>query len=74
MRRTLSALATTLACAVAACADPAAPALAPPDPPSVGTPTPPSAAEVFARFVALGTSNSMGVQSAGISAAAQGAS
>lgn len=35
-------------------------------------PSPPSsAAEMFERFVALGTSNSMGVQSAGIFAAAQ---
>jgi hypothetical protein len=72
MRRTLSTLATTLV--VAACADPAAPAFAPPEPPPTGAPAPVTAPQLFARFVALGTSNSMGVQSAGISAAAQGAS
>ena len=33
--------------------------------------TPSSAAQMFERFVALGTSNSMGVQSAGIFAAGQ---
>jgi lysophospholipase L1-like esterase len=43
-----------LLCAIAACSDPDAPAPAS------------NAAELFDRFVALGTSNSMGVQSAGI--------
>ena len=48
-----------LLCAIAACSDPDAPAPAS------------NAAELFDRFVALGTSNSMGVQSAGIFGAGQ---
>jgi hypothetical protein len=57
--------------ALAACSDP----VAPPSPDrvaaSASTALPPTAQEMFARFVALGTSNSMGVQSAGIFAAGQ---
>ena len=56
--------------AAAACSDP----VAPPSTriaPSSATVAAPTIAEVFARFVALGTSNSMGVQSAGIFAAGQ---
>jgi hypothetical protein len=58
--------------AIAACADPTAP---PPTLSRVPAVAPLSAQlsapSVFARFVALGTSNSMGVQSAGINAAGQ---
>jgi hypothetical protein len=52
---------------LAACADPVQP------PPSTQPrlTIQPTAQEIFARFVALGTSNSMGVQSAGIFAAGQ---
>jgi hypothetical protein len=61
--------------AFAACTDP----VAPPAPSTTAGPTvapspsvsAPTAPEMFARFVALGTSNSMGVQSAGIFAAGQ---
>ena len=76
MRRTLVVLGASLA--IAACADPVAP------PPSADGPEPPgspltaspgvapaTARDLLARFVALGTSNSMGVQSAGIFAAGQ---
>src|SRR4051812_33426551 len=49
-----------LVCVVAACSDPDGPAA-----------SSSSAAQLFDRFVALGTSNSMGVQSAGIFAAGQ---
>jgi len=55
--------------AIAACADPVAPRSAAPGSASVNTPL--TIPQVFARFVALGTSNSMGVQSAGIFAAGQ---
>ena len=58
-------LAVALALAVTACSDPAAPSA------DSGAP---SAARMFERFVALGTSNSMGVQSAGIFATGQRAS
>ena len=58
--------------AFAACTDPVAPPsprdAAPPVSRSAPTPT---AWDIFARYVALGTSNSQGVQSAGISAAVQ---
>ena len=58
--------------AFAACTDPVAPPsprdAAPPVSRSISAPT---ARDIFARYVALGTSNSQGVQSAGISAAAQ---
>ncbi|MGZ8457353.1 MAG: hypothetical protein ACXWZ4_12210 [Gemmatirosa sp.] len=76
MRHTLSALATALAAAlvVSACTDPVGPTPAPPDRARSAAVPAPTAAEVFARYVALGTSNSMGVQSAGVSAATQGAS
>jgi hypothetical protein len=53
--------------AVAACSDPVAPTSSARDATSANLATAPTIAEVFARFVALGTSNSMGVQSAGIS-------
>jgi len=70
MSRIVSLVVLGASLAVVACSDPVAP-------PSSGEPTaanltsPPTIAEVFARFVALGTSNSMGVQSAGIFAAGQ---
>src|SRR5215211_8825398 len=51
-----------VALAVAACSDPDGPS------PDSGAP---AAAQIFERFVSLGTSNSMGVQSAGIFAASQ---
>jgi hypothetical protein len=54
----------------AACSDP----VAPPSPAreaASASVTAPTIAQVFARFVALGTSNSMGVQSAGIFASGQ---
>jgi len=58
--------------AFAACTDPVAPPsprdAAPPVSRSVAAPT---AQDIFARYVALGTSNSQGVQSAGIFAAGQ---
>jgi hypothetical protein len=50
-----------------ACTEP----LAPPPSPARASLQPVTAQDVFARFVALGTSNSQGVQSAGISAATQ---
>lgn len=65
MRRTLSVLGTSVA--LAACADSTSPDR---DPGAPGA-TAPTAQEMFARFVALGTSNSMGVQSAGVFAAGQ---
>src|SRR5688572_4024530 len=52
--------------AVAACADPTAPSFVPPRFSIQATPQ-----ELFARYVAMGTSNSMGVQAAGISASGQ---
>jgi len=54
--------------AFAACADPVGPR---PASGSESVTTPLTIPQVFARFVALGTSNSMGVQSAGIFAAGQ---
>src|SRR5215203_6281549 len=73
MRRSLALVAASLA--VAACADPVAPPGKPiPHAPhataSVSTAAL-TAREMFARYVALGTSNSQGVQSAGIFAAGQ---
>ena len=71
MRSSLALVGASLA--VAACADPVAPP-APSLPPTAASPstgTLVSAAEMFARYVALGTSNSMGVQSAGIFADGQ---
>ena len=71
MRRRLPLLGAALA--IAACTDPVAP---PPPSPPVPTPTRSvsaavTAQEMFARFVALGTSNSQGVQSAGVFAGGQ---
>ena len=54
---------------LAACTDPVAPPSPPASPSAQRNLQPPTAQEVFARFVALGTSNSQGVQSAGLSAA-----
>ena len=56
---------------LAACTDPVAPPSPPAFPSAQRNLQPPTVQEVFARFVAMGTSNSQGVQSAGISAAAQ---
>ena len=71
MRRTASLAVLGASLAFAACSDP----IAPPSPARTATAASltaaPTIAEVFARFVALGTSNSMGVQSAGIFAAGQ---
>ncbi len=58
------------ALAITACTDPTAPPASPPASPRLSV-EPLSARGVFQRYVALGTSNSQGVQSAGISAAAQ---
>jgi len=66
MRRTLSPLGALLA--FAACGDPVAPGRASSSPSDA---TQPTAQQMFARFVALGTSNSMGVQSAGVFAGGQ---
>ena len=70
MRRIVSIVLVGASLAVAACSDPVSP-------PSTRGGTAgsvnaaPTIPEVFARYVALGTSNSMGVQSAGIFAAGQ---
>lgn len=64
MKRTLSLLSASLA--LVACADPTAPPVAAPLLSVQATPQ-----ELFAKYVALGTSNSMGVVSAGVSAAGQ---
>jgi hypothetical protein len=64
MKRTFALLSASLA--FVACADPTAPPVVTPRLSVQATPQ-----ELFARFVALGTSNSMGVVSAGISAAGQ---
>jgi GDSL-like lipase/acylhydrolase family protein len=71
MRRIASFVVLGASLAVAACSDPVAPTSSARDGNSASLTTPPTIAEVFARFVALGTSNSMGVQSAGIFAAGQ---
>ena len=72
MRRALPVIGASLA--IAACADPVTPpppfAHVPPTA-SLSTTAPLTAREMFARYVALGTSNSQGVQSAGIFAASQ---
>jgi hypothetical protein len=57
--------------AFAACSDPVSPPSSTRGAPSASVTPPLTAQQVFARFVALGTSNSMGVQSAGIFAAGQ---
>jgi GDSL-like lipase/acylhydrolase family protein len=69
MRRTLALLGASLA--MAACSDPVAPPSSARGPVSASASAAPTAQEMFARFVALGTSNSMGVQAGGISAAGQ---
>lgn len=67
MKHALAFAATSLA--LAACADPTSPTLARSRaaPPNVTV----TAQDIFQRYVALGTSNSMGVQSAGVFAAGQ---
>ena len=58
--------------AFAACTDPVAPPSPRDAPPTVSrSVAAPTAQDIFARYVALGTSNSQGVQSAGIFAAGQ---
>src|SRR6476659_3839634 len=74
MRRIPSLAILGASLAFAACSDPIAPSSPARDATSASLTTAPTIAEVFARFVALGTSNSMGVQSAGIFAAGQQAS
>lgn len=77
MKRILLALSAALV--LSACADAVDPTASPSDaafkrkpaPPNDSPPQPPTAQEIFARFVSLGTSNSMGVQSAGVFASAQ---
>ena len=60
-----------VALVLAACTDPLSPHRAPAVPGPSRDDVPLNAADVFQRYVALGTSNSMGVQSAGIFAAGQ---
>jgi hypothetical protein len=72
MRRTLVSLGALVG--TAACTDPVAPPSPTPRAPTASIPRPSAAVtaqEMFARYVALGTSNSQGVQSAGIFATAQ---
>src|ERR1041385_884797 len=69
MSRSVSVVVLGTSLAFATCADPVAPRSAAPGSASVITPL--TIPQVFQRFVALGTSNSMGVQSAGIFAAGQ---
>jgi len=71
MRRIASLAVLGASLAFAACSDPVAPPSPARDATSASLTAPPTVAEVFARFVALGTSNSMGVQSAGIFAGGQ---
>jgi len=71
MRRIASLAILGASLAFAACSDPVAPSSSARDAPSASFTTPPTIPEIFARFVALGTSNSMGVQSAGIFAGGQ---
>src|SRR6478672_775037 len=71
MRRIPSLAILGASLAFAACSDPIAPSSPARDATSASLTTAPTIAEKFARFVALGTSNSMGVQSAGIFAAGQ---
>jgi hypothetical protein len=66
MQRTLALAGASLA--LAACSDPVRPPSPSPQPLSAAAPSP---QEVFARYVALGTSDSQGAQSGGISAATQ---
>jgi len=65
MRKLFALLGASLT--LAACTEPTAP----PPPSARASLQPLTAQDVFARYVALGTSNSQGVQSAGISAATQ---
>ena len=65
--RTLHVLLGTGLTLLVACTEP----MAPPTSPPRASLQPVTAQDVFARYVALGTSNSQGVQSAGISAATQ---
>lgn len=77
MKRILVILSAALV--LSACTDVVEPAISPtdasfkrkPTPPKDPPAQPPTAQEIFARFVSLGTSNSMGVQSAGVFASAQ---
>ena len=71
MRRTASLAVLGASLAFAACSDPVAPPSSARDATAASLTAVPTIADVFARFVALGTSNSMGVQSAGIFAAGQ---
>jgi hypothetical protein len=66
MSRTLALLGASLV--LAACSDSVSPRA---DDDGPGTSARPTTKEMFARFVVLGTSNSMGVQSAGVFAAGQ---
>jgi hypothetical protein len=56
---------------VVACGDPVAPPSSPPVSNRASFTTAPTAQDVFRKFVSLGTSNSMGVQSAGVFAGGQ---
>ncbi len=69
MKRVLPALATVLA--AVACTDPAGPRATSANGPSPVRAAALTARDVFARYVALGTSNSQGAQSGGVSAATQ---
>jgi hypothetical protein len=71
MRRIASLALLGASLALAGCSDPVAPRSSARDATSASRTVQPTIAEVFGRFVALGTSNSMGVQSAGIFAAGQ---
>ena len=66
--RCVRSLAAATVSFVAACTDPVGPM---PGAARLATEPPATAAELFARYVALGTSNSQGVQSAGITASFQ---
>jgi lysophospholipase L1-like esterase len=59
------------ALSIVACGDPIAPRSAPSIPERASFTQAPTAQEIFQRFVSLGTSNSMGVQSAGVFASGQ---
>ena len=71
MRRIASLAVLGASLAFAACSDPVAPPSSARNATAASLTAAPTIAQVFARFVALGTSNSMGVQSAGIFAAGQ---
>jgi len=61
----------TVSVALAGCADPVSPTRVPITLSGASSNVAPTAQSIFARYVALGTSNSMGVQSAGIFASGQ---